>query len=252
MRLYIIGMMALLLGSCTVSSELMVEKSPEHRKEAKQIKKVVTIDPEYSLVDLRKGVDDYYLKSEQKEGEFTDILESSAKRAGLELVILDKENLDAGDLDYFNYLAPLKQQILVSSTLQDVTLKKSRYGENGNNWVIAPFEEFKEVPILTSEYSHLAEKYGTPYFAMHGMLTVVEKRNLKALWWMFYPIMIPYSVAVVARPNAHTYYYNVVINVETSEVVYREVRYIKRKPAKSILQGITYDSFRILRKPVKK
>lgn len=239
-------------GSCGVTSELLVEKSPEHKNEVKKIKKIVTIDPEYSLVYLAKGADDYYLRSEKKEEEFTKTLEKSAKKAGIELVVLDKENLNANDLDYFNYLAPLKQQVMVASTLQDVTLKKSRYGENGRNWVRAPYEVFKEVPIITSEYSHLADKYGTPYFAMHGMLTVVEKRNLKPLWFMFYPVMIPVSIAMVAKPNAHTYYYTVVVNVETSEVLYREVRYITQKPVSGVLQGMTYDSFRIVKKPAKK
>ncbi|MCR9066813.1 MAG: hypothetical protein NXI00_22775 [Cytophagales bacterium] len=253
MRLIIaMSIATIVMSSCGTASKLMLEKSPEHRKEAKQITKVVTIDPEYSLVYLGKGADDYYLKSEKKEDVFTKTLTTSASKAGIELVVVDKESLKPSDLNYFNYLAPLKQQILIASTLQDVTLKKTRYGENGRNWIQPDYKEFKEVPIFTAEYSHLSDKYGTPYFAFHGMLTVVEKRNLRPLWFMLYPVMIPYSIAMVAKPNAHTYYYNVIVNVETSEVLFREIRYIKRKPANSLLQGITYDSFRILSKPSKK
>ena len=124
----------------------------------------------------------------------------------------------------------------------------TRYGENGRNWINPGYEEFKQTPILSSAYSYLSDKYGTPYFSLHGTITVIEKKSMIGLVYFFIPFTIPYGIVYMSNPNAHTYYYHVVVNVETGEMLYREVRYLKRKAVNSVLDGMVYDSFRILKK----
>lgn len=240
---YLLFVAALFATGCR--SALLVERSPQHKYEATKIKKVVSLDPEYVHLDLRKGDDKNILKSEAGEEMFTKSLVNNANKAGIELVLIQKEDLGANDLDYFNVIAPLKQQIMIANTLQDVSLGKTK----GGNYKTPPSKEFKDVPIFTSEYSDLAKKYGTPYFAVHGLLSVVDKRKIPWAWWFTFP---PVAALKMAKPNALTYYYTAVVNIETSEVVYREVRFVDRGAIVDVVDPMIYDSFRILEKPVKK
>lgn len=243
-KLYNIALVVLLLAT-GCRSALLVEHSPEHKNEASKIKKIISLDPEYRHWDLSKGEDISLLKSEDREAMFSKSLVTNAKRAGIELVLIQKEELGSGDLDYFNIIAPLKQQIMIANTLQDVSLGRTK----GGNYMRPPSKEFKDTPIFTSEYSHLAKKYGTPYFAVHGLFSVVDKRKIPWAWWFTVP---PVAALMMAKPNAYTYYYTAVVNIETSEVLYREVRYVNRGAIVDVVDPMVYDSFRILEKPVKK
>lgn len=243
-KLYYLLFVAVLLGT-GCKSALLVERSPEHEYEAGKIKKVISLDPEYVHVDLRKGDDVNLLRSEAREEMFTKALVKNADKAGIELVLIQKEDLGADDLDYFNVIAPLKQQIMIANTLQDVSLGRTK----GGNYMRPPSKEFRDVPIFTSEYSDLPQKYGTPYFAVHGLMSIVDKRRIPWGWWFTIP---PIAAIKMAKPNALTYYYTAVVNVETSEVIYREVRYVNRGANVDVVDPMIYDSFRILEKPVKK
>lgn len=235
-------------SSC--KSALLIERSEAHRKEARQIDKIISIDPQFMLVDTRKGADNFYLRSEQKDAYFNQTLIKSAKKAGIELITVNKEDLSATDLDYFNYLAPLKKQIMISNTIQDVAVKRKRgRSGSGKNWIKPSSKEFKQVPIFSSEFSELADKYGTPYFAVHGVSSAVYKRRIP---WGTLILIPPLGAVLMARPNAETFYFTAVVNVNTSEVVYREVRYVNRSSLKDVIDPMVYDSFRVLRKPGKK
>ncbi len=244
-----VGLSVLLLLGQGCKSLLNIEKSQAHSAEARAITKVVSIDPDFVLVDARKGVDDFHLNSEEKEAYFSKSLVTNAKRAGIELVTVNAEDLTATDLDYFNYLTPLKRQIWIANALQDVTVRRARYGSNGRGWVWPFSREFQEVPVLGSEYSYLAEKYGTPYFAVHYMRSNVYKRLIP---WGTLILVPPLGAGMVAKPNAHTGYVTIVVNVLTGEVVYREYRYINRAAMKDAVDAMVYDSFRILRKQGKR
>ena len=243
-KLYYIALIAILMAT-SCKSALLVERSPEHKYEAAKIEKIISLDPEYRHWDARKGDDANLLKSEEREEMFSKALVRNAKKAGIELVLIQKEELGPNDLDYFNIVAPLKQQIMIANTLQDVSLGRTK----GGNYLKPPSKEFKDTPIFTSEYSDLAKKYGTPYFAVHGLFSIVDKRKVPWGWWFTIP---PIAAIKMAKPNALTYYYTAVVNIETSEVLYREVRFVNRGAIVDVVEPMIYDSFRILEKPVKK
>lgn len=215
--------LALAFSSCT--NRLYIEKSPDHAQQTRDIRKIVSIDPLYVFANTNKSIDKYYLRSDEKEQQLIAILRKNAALLKLDLEIVDKESIDSNNLNYFNYLVPLRDQVLLANDLNNLTLNRSKHqlnmfkGKLGSPDVYA----FYNTPIIGSEYSFLSKVYGTPYFAMHGIFSIKRQKLV-------------------------TYYYTVVINVESTEIIYREVRITRRKPNLTQLSGIIYDSLNILTK----
>ena len=121
--------------------------------------------------------------------------------------------------DYFNDLLPLKESIMQSMGLQEV--RSQKHSKKKSSFIYPPYLEFDKKFQLPTHFSRLAKKYGTPYFSLHGLLVAKDGRD-KML------------------------YYTVCVNVEISEIVYREIRLVRKKPRPLFLDAIIYDSFHIL------
>ena len=96
---------------------------------------------------------------------------------------------------------------------------------------------YKNAPKIASHFSHLAEIYGTPFFAIQGVsFQTNEKTNDEDLDG------VPSAFLV----DNETLYYTVIADVSKSEIVYREFRQVNSEATESNLNSIIYDSFRII------
>ncbi|MCI4670300.1 MAG: hypothetical protein MRZ79_19340 [Bacteroidia bacterium] len=218
-----------LLSSCS-SGELFVEKSIRHPKESSKITKVVSIDPQFEVIDQREEAEERYLAAANREDQFNEILKENAKMNEVELQIIDSDNLSSSDLVYFNELMPLRKQIWNANWFQDVAVMGVTYGSN----YVPNTGEFRRGLVMDAQFSNLSKAYNTPYFALNGVIASVVKR--KGLG------------TILGKPKSKMLYYFILVNVESSEVLYREVRSLNKPASKLNLHSITYDSFRILRK----
>jgi hypothetical protein len=87
----------------------------------------------------------------------------------------------------------------------------------------------------------MSEKYGTPYFSVQGVISIKYPNSL-AFFWLFPPLGL---LTELQNRNA-TYYYNIVVNVESTEVIYREFRMMYTTARPSNIDPILYDSFKLL------
>lgn len=230
---WLILLLACLLSGCT-NGALLVERSRGGYTAPPM--KVVSIKPEYYWL-TRKKKEDVVLRSEKRLDAFQERLEKSAMRAGVDLDIYTPSTLSANDFGYFNDLLPLRRYILRVNSLQETGFRNESSGGGLN----ARTKTFAIDPEIPPDYSWLAKKYGTPYFAVQGVITTTVKRA-NMLAWVY---LMPPLAALYFVPKHESLYYQVVVDVVSSRVVYREVRTVNRPLNGPNLDVMLYDSFRI-------
>lgn len=218
----------ILLSSC--ASYVIVEKSLNFNTNREKIK-MITLNPSFTLYDARtnqknKDINERIVKGEEK---FNHFLAAAASQAGVELGIVDKDHLGPDDLSYFNILTALEAEIYTANFTQNPQTGGNRKSNSFRSFIKVPESVFHVVPKISSEYSSLVNRYNTKYFAVHGVTTFINTRNKKK-----------------------TYYYKIVVDIESTEVVYRELRKFNLPPNNNNLGQVIYDSFKIFKNSYKK
>lgn len=218
--LFYICMITLSCTACT-SGEVIVEASPYLNKKGKIIEKVISINPEFQVVSAKKSGTKLVKISGIKQAEFIQQLEYNAKKFNIEFLVYDP-SLERNTIEtqnYFNDLLPLKEAVIQNMRFQDIST--GRHPRKRSRLFNPPYHEFHKTFQLPTHFSSLSKKYGTPYFALHGVIAATSGKS-------------------------QMLYYTVWINVESSEIVYREIRIIENKPRPLFLNAIIYDSFHIV------
>lgn len=198
---------------------------------------MVVIEPDFSYVKNIKKTRKKYSKTRKLEDGFSKLVQTTAKKCGIQATLVDANKLSESGTDYFNYLLPLKKDILNANFMQE-TLSHSESGNAFREYT----QTFDKSPVLPAKYSHLSTKYGTPYFCIQGVITVITPNKVKPLQILFPPSLIN----AIINPKEESFYYNIVADVNSGEVVYREIRVFDRFPNKGDLGMMVYDSFKIL------
>jgi hypothetical protein len=200
-----------LLGSCI--SVVRVQKSEELVKNKSALKKVVCISPDLIFYSGGGFSEIDYSKTLKNNPYFFNRLGKYAQKAGgFEYAIYHPLHSDTLSPDYFNSLLPLKSELLETLFERDMEVNKS----STQTGKVFQKSIFAEPPKIAPDYSHLSKTYGTPYFSWYG-------------------IMSSDSYSVIAF---------VIVNVETTEVVAREIIFTQRKLNKRNLPPLMYDSFK--------
>lgn len=227
----------LILASCS-SGELLVEKSPSIlTKKGNAVRKVIIIEPDFAYIKKIKRVKKKYIKTRQLESDFGKTIKDKASKLKISATVIDANNLQTNNVDYFNYLLPLKKEILRASFMQ-----KSESNFVDGSLTKESFNKLKKAPVISSKYSHLSKKYRTPFFSVQGVVTIITPNKIKSTQLLFPPSLIN----AIINPKETSFYYNIIANVNTGEVVFREMRVFDRFPTKGDLGMMIYDSFKIL------
>lgn len=199
-----------LLGSC--SSVVTVQKAETILNKQDKIDTVVCITPDiqfftnsiFSSLDYKKTVEfQPYFYKQFKR--------YSKKASSLNFKIYHPQFGNPITTDYFNSLLPLKNEIIEALFERNNDLNKTFvFGGKALQKSV-----FADVPKISPDYSHLSKKYGTPYFSWYG---VFSANNM--------------SVFAFA-----------IVNVESMEVVIKEMVYIEKGINKRNLPPLMYDSF---------
>jgi len=229
-----------MLNACSTFNKLFIEKDKSFvNNKENSIKKIVAIMPTMYVIDPKKKSSYKKLKKTiNKLDAFEASLKENAKLNKIELQIVSANNLNTNDVDFFNVLKPLRDQIILSNIYQNPEL--SSKGIKGN-YFKAPMNYFNTLPRISPDYSKLVEKYKTKYFSVNGVFSLDGR--FKASNFFSLLILPPYAF----KTNAETYYYTIVVDIEKSEIVYREIRGIDELVLKTNLDGILYDSYNIIK-----
>lgn len=198
---------------------MVVEASNSFYGQGKSIQKIISINPEFQVVSSNTSGEKLVELSALKQAEFFQQLQENARKFKIELVIFDPSLPENSPSDYFNDLLPLKEAVMQNMRLQEV--ESDKHPKKSSKMRNPPYRKFRKTFQLPTRFSHLTQKYGTPYFALHGLISAKYKGN-------------------------QLLYYTIWVNVESSEIIYREIRVLPNKARPLILNTIIYDSFHIV------
>ncbi len=236
-QLALLLILPILIWGCN-PGQLWVQHSDKPLREVPT--KVVSIDPDLLWLGRRESPEGQVLVSETRQAQFVERLEYAAAKAGIDLNVLTPTNLQGDDLSYFNDLLPLRRHIIQVNGLQE----EGRSTSDGEVFDRRIEEEVLRTPMqLSSEYAYLAEKYDTPYFSIQGLVSLKTRRK-EALGFIF---LFPPLAAAYFVPKYHLAYYQIVVDVVSSEVVFRELREVRSTPTNMTLDVMIYDSFSLFK-----
>ncbi len=186
--------------------------------------KVVFVDPDYFVVDERKG--EKLENAEKKKYDFYQQVDIVASKAGIEYEILSPKIFNTNDANKYNDLAKLN----------DWVGEKMMHSARKNDW-----------NIITSEsenVKYLKQEYNTDTFLYTGVLQYKEKRKniggVLTYTILFYPLL-PYGIYYAVTPINYTYYYNLFYNVDKDQKTLENVKVLKVKSSRGVINSAMYD-----------
>jgi predicted Zn-dependent protease len=204
-------------------------KNKKKRKEEKfgvslSADKIVLADPHYSKIDERKEIQTKYIKSEKKQLDFRESVYKNAERLDLEVSILGKKNSMKEDINRLN-------EISISNTWLEERLDH---------------DFIKIIPYNYQFMKPLSESYGSDYFVWMGLFNARLKTEFNSTNFIVSLLSIygfPIYLVQLAIPDYATYYYSIVVNVETNEVLNEEGTYTGTRDNNDLIQSQIYDTF---------
>lgn len=242
-NILIAGIILLLITLSACNQVFYLDQKKDFKFNQKKIKHLISISPDFELPAILSTSKSTIKTSYQKEDtkSIYETLERQAKANGIHLQIEGGEVLEDYNADYFNYLAPLKREVLKVLYLQDFSEIE------GNNKSSEPLKLHPKGLKFGFHFSHLAEKYGTPYFALHGIS--YKRKNNAANEGTLLAATVPSSGSLnFMTADGELVFYTIIADVSTSEIVYRELRQIDSSLSSSALKGVIKGSFAQLMK----
>ncbi|MEM7658334.1 MAG: hypothetical protein AAF399_19565, partial [Bacteroidota bacterium] len=238
-------------SSCARRNGSMIVERNANFVEGHRIQKIVTIDPSLLHLNTRKSKEDIYLKSDVREAKFNERLLANAEKAKIDLEVIDRDELLSSGVDYFNDILPLKRQILSANFLQEVESDQKK-GSRTSFFSLrsAPVtRSFSINPVFDPGFGKLSDRYGTQYFAIHGLINVIDRTTRPNLCcWLLFPPIIFFDLLV---PRSQFIYYSVLVDIQSGEVLYREVREVKGNSGTTKLDAVVYDSFKGMKRNIR-
>ena len=235
-----------MLASCSGSIEVVKNRS--YKKATSRINNIIFIDPDFTEIDNRKReLSNIVIRNDEMKNTIVECIVNSSKNCKLSARVIYDKNIDVNDVDYFNYLVPLKQTMLYNHFLQ---LKIDRNASNAifKNIAKQQVNYQDKISQFDIENTLLEKKYGTKYFATCGFYSKINKMPLLArmIQFVFYP------PKAFQSGFTKSYYYVIISDVKTAEVVYSEIREFDSRLDKESISAILFDSFKILNNTYKK
>lgn len=227
---------ATLFNACS-TGRVYIDQTESFTIKDETVKHIISISPNFKLpATLDPTIADKRPALNTRDAIwFYQNLTNNAKNHGIYLQIEGAAETIAGyDSNYFNYLAPLKREILQVLSLQD-------FSDVNKSTEQKPAKKHKNGLIISSHYSHLAEKYGTPYFAIQGISFVPKNKDGEQE--LILAAALPTNDLSFVTANVETVYYTIIVDVSLSQIVYREFRVIKINSNQKQFDAIIDDSF---------
>lgn len=223
---------------------LWYEKSNKEQKKIKEEKRnafsgpqgmnsIVAVTPIYVAYDGRKGYEEVDVKA-SLEGH--DLLladmKESASRLGMNLQLLDRNNMDTGTVDRFNDLI----------TVNEWFDQRQEYSDN------------QILPYPQEDMKALAAKYGTNYFMWSAYQTYKTKRGgkfLRVLSLAALPLA-PHTLYRLFTPREDVYYTVIIYDIASGKPVFVQRTQMENQKATDTRRKLhIFDLMRVLTEPKK-
>jgi hypothetical protein len=218
------------LSDAEAKAERKAKKKEERMERRKGlalgIDKIVIVNPWYLEVDERKKNAEQYVKSENSELRFNNLLQENAKKIKLDVDLLNETNAQTMGIDEYN-------------EYQFMRLWASEYATHNENKV-------KMVSLNYDYTQSIIKKHGTKYFSYTGVIGAREKKTGKGgmiVIGLLSVYMLPYAVYYVATPDYQSLYFHVTYDIESGEEKLSEGYNMNTKDTKQLLNMRVYDSF---------
>lgn len=206
-KILIIGLVLLPIFGCRSYS--LTESSNDYQQHQKTaIKKVLVLPLDFMSVDMPN---DYKKAPEEMETKGMAIVKNTLQVAfqkkSVEPVFLDdvqKNNVQ----EFFEYIVPLKKELLTASELHEDIFKQKHRKVYTN-------KTFARVPKIRPRYMELAQKYGVRYTLFVGVFTNKKEH----------------------------YQYVILADLIKSEIVFRNLKFVKGRARRGNIEPIMYDTF---------
>lgn len=231
---------ALFMGSCQ-KGYVIIEKSEDFGKEKKQIRasNIYYFEPTVTSYYIRKNVVNQFLLAEKYKSKIQDDLQKAGRKSGFRVQLVDNRAIQSNYSQHGEELLQLRRSILNATALQDNPINSGRrINDNYKQRKI-----FIIPPRFASEFAHLSGSY-SPYFGLTGIFAVdAEPGSREAREFM--------SRNKAIRYGKYYYFYHMVVNIETSEIIYREVKRVPLKFSVKYLPVLLWDSYALLKDNLK-
>ena len=185
---------------------------------------VLFVDPKYYFIDKRKGLK--LINSEKKKYIFYKQIEDNSSRAELKTDILSFKEMTSGDVNSYNKL------------------------NDFNSWIKDNFichsikEKWKFITPRSNDVINELKEYNTNYLAYSGVFVYNENRpffNEPLSFTILFPYTLPVGIAVALTPKHYTYYYTIIYNVTTGEIVLDKIYDVGIKANSATVNSFMYD-----------
>jgi hypothetical protein len=220
---------------------VIVERSESFSNSKHELKNanIYYFEPSVTSYYIRKEVENQFLKADQFKTYVGQELSKAGRKNGIKVNLLDNRTLQNDYVSYNEELLLLKKAILNATALQENAINSGRKvsGDYKQRKV------FVANPRISAEFSHLSKNF-SPYFGMTGIFAVdSEPSSREAREFV--------SRHKAIRYGQYYYFYHMIVNIETSEMVYREIKQVPSTLSKKYLDPIIYDSYATLKQNLK-
>jgi hypothetical protein len=220
---------------------VIVERSESFSDNKHELKNanIYYFEPAVTSYYIRKEVENQFLKADDFKTYIGQELSKAGRKSGIKINLLDSKTLQSDYSAHNEELLLLKKAILNATALQENAINSGRRisGDYKQRKV------FVSTPRISAEFSHLSKSF-SPYFGMTGVFAVdSEPESREAREFV--------SRHKAIRYGQYYYFYHMVINIETSEMVYREIKQVPCVISKKYLGPIIYDSYATLKQNLK-
>jgi hypothetical protein len=198
------------------------------------MKKVVVVDPYFARIESQKKQKMQYLKSEDGQVDFAERLKLNAKKAKVELEVLNSKNLVESETDKLNEISVLDEYITDRLNLED--------------GVDMPYAERERVKAI-------AQKYGTNNFMWTGAVSLNYNNSRKIAGMVVLTVLWPpsmfFTLPRLINGGHTTLYFALIYDVETDKLRYATYREVENRTKGYILNSHIYDAFNQIKNPKK-
>jgi beta-barrel assembly-enhancing protease len=191
------------------------------------IEKIVVVNPRYRKLDKRKKQRTRHIESEKVVIDINEKIHAAAGRLDLQSEILNPNTLTSGEA----------RTMQSNSILGDWLQEQFRAGDRR---MISP---------IHNEVLEVARMHKTDHFLWLGCASVVNPKKAKGLFIasaLVLPSIAPASAAYLFSSPGKTFYFAMLFNVRTEELILTDVRTMSMKDSPSLLESnIYYTLFKV-------
>ncbi len=185
------------------------------------IDSLVIFSPFYYWIDARRDEHIDFLKTEKEQDKLPDFILNSAEKLDLSVTLLDARSMtERKSSDAFN----------------DLVISSEWYGD------FIQHGDFRMVPSVYDEILALSEKYGSPYFANMGTvsLRLHQKQQYNAMFMGIIGYSLPWTIYMSFKKSSQNTAFFMVLNVKENHVVAYQSHFIRELIIGPFLEAYTY------------